>query len=168
MNADQLKAAQQPLKDQYREDSASAVKTLRATGTIEPGIVCRLQAEGGMIDAGLHPAAGGDGEAACSGDMLLQSLVACSGVTMAAVSTAMGIELKSAEITAEGDLDFRGTLGVSREVPVGFAALRLRFDIRSDASDEQIATLQKLTERYCVIFQTLRQPQEIVVETVRS
>ena len=168
MDAEQLKTAQKPLKDQYREDGTSAVKTLRATGTIEPGIVCRLQAEGGMIDAGLHPAAGGDGEAACSGDMLLQSLVACSGVTLAAVSTAMGIEINSAAITAEGDLDFRGTLGISKEVPIGFTAIRLRFDIKSEASDEQIATLQKLTERYCVIFQTLQQPLEIAVETVRS
>ena len=111
---------------------------------------------------------GGDDEAACSGDMLLQSLVACSGVTLSAVSTAMGIPLESAEITAEGDLDFRGTLGVSKEVPIGFAAIRLRFDIKSKASDEQIATLQKLTERYCVIFQTIQQPMEIAVKTVRS
>ena len=158
MDAEHLKAAQKPLKDQYREDGNSAVKTLKATGA---------QAEGGMVDAGLHPAAGGDDEAACSGDMLLQSLVACSGVTLSAVSTAMGIPLESAEITAEGDLDFRGTLGVSKEVPIGFAAIRLRFDIKSKASDEQIATLQKLTERYCVIFQTIQQPMEIAVKTVR-
>lgn len=168
MNADQLKAAQKVLKDQYRDDDAAAIKTLRATGRVEPGIVCRLKTEGGMVDAGLHPAAGGSGEWACSGDMLLQSLVACSGVTLAAVSTAMGIEIESAEITAEGELDFRGTLGVSKEVPIGFAAIRLRFDIRSPASDEQIATLQKLTERYCVIFQTLREPMAITVETVRA
>jgi uncharacterized OsmC-like protein len=168
MNADQLKAAQKPLKDEYRDDPSSAVKTLRSTGHIEPGIVCRLEAEGGTVDAGLHPAVGGSGEWACSGDMLLQSLVACSGVTLSAVSTAMGIDLESAEITAEGDLDFRGTLGVSKEVPIGFTAIRLRFDIKSTASDEQIATLQKLTERYCVIFQTLREPMEIAVETVRG
>lgn len=168
MNADQLKAAQKPLKDEYRDDPASAVKTLRATGRIKPGIICRLEAEGGTVNAGLHPAAGGSGEWACSGDMLLQSLVACSGVTLSAVSTAMGIELESAEITAEGDLDFRGTMGVSKEVPIGFTAIRLRFDIKSSASDEQIATLQKLTERYCVIFQTLREPMEIAVETTRS
>jgi uncharacterized OsmC-like protein len=168
MNADQLKAAQKPLKEEYRDDPASAVKTLRATGHVEPGIVCRLEAEGGTVDAGLHPAAGGSGEWACSGDMLLQSLVACSGVTLSAVSTAMGIDLESAEITAEGDLDFRGTLGVSKEVPIGFTAIRLRFNIKSSASDEQIATLQKLTERYCVIFQTVREPMEIAVETVRG
>jgi uncharacterized OsmC-like protein len=168
MNIDQLKAAQQPLKQQYREQPESAVKTLRAVGHIEPGIICRLAAEGGPVDAGLHPAAGGPGNLGCSGDMLLQSLVACSGVTLAAVSTAMGIELDTAVITAEGDLDFRGTLGVAKDVPIAFSSIRLEFRIQSTASDEQIATLQKLTERYCVIFQTLRTPSEISVATVRD
>ena len=168
MNAAQLRAAQQPLKDQYREQPQSAVRTLQAKGHVEPGIICRLEAEGGPVDAGLHPAVGGSGEWGCSGDMLLQSLVACSGVTLAAVATAMGIEVDSAEITAEGDLDFRGTLGVVKDVPVGFSKLRLQFNIQGAASDEQLATLQKLTERYCVIFQTLRTPASISVETVRS
>jgi uncharacterized OsmC-like protein len=164
MNAEELKAAQAPIKQQYRDNPESALKVLTATGQIKPGLICHLDTEGGPVDAGLHPAAGGSGEWACSGDMLLQSLVACAGVTLSAVSTAMGISIDEANVTAEGDLDFRGTLGVSKETPIGFSAIRMKFDIKSDADDEKLATLLKLTERYCVIFQTLENPPTISVE----
>jgi uncharacterized OsmC-like protein len=163
MNAEELKAAQTPIKQQYRDDPASAMQVLKSTGKIKPGLICHLDTEGGPVDAGLHPAAGGSGEWACSGDMLLQSLVACAGVTLSAVSTSMGINIEEATVTAEGDLDFRGTLGVSKETPIGFSAIRMKFDIQSDADDEKLATLLKLTERYCVIFQTLKNPPEISV-----
>ena len=168
MNADDLKALQAPIKEQYRSDPESAIQTMRATGRVQPGLTCRVETDAGAVDAGLHPAAGGSGEWACSGDMLLQSLIACSGVTLAAVATALGIELEEAVINAEGDMDFRGTLGLSREVPIGFTAIRLAFEITSNASDEQLATLLKLTERYCVIFQTVRTPPEISVSMDRA
>jgi uncharacterized OsmC-like protein len=153
-----IKAQQAPLKELYRKDPKQAIITLRASGKVDDpvGVSCSVETGRALVTAGLHPATGGDGTLVCSGDMLLQALVACAGVTLRAVATSIGIELRSGTITAEGDLDFRGTLGVEREVPVGFLTIRLRFDLDSDASAEQLASLQKLTERYCVVFQTLR------------
>jgi uncharacterized OsmC-like protein len=159
MNSERLRELQAPLKTKYRADPASAQMTLRATGVLNPDRAsCTLQTYGGAVEAGLHPATGGDGTLACSGDMLLESLVACAGVTLTAVATAMGIILRGGTVTAEGDLDFRGTLGVSKEVDVGFQVIRLHFDLDTDANQEQILSLLKLTERYCVIYQTLRKP----------
>jgi uncharacterized OsmC-like protein len=155
MEAGQLKSIQGPLKDKYRDDPRAALITLRAEGRAT-GLSCKVQTGKALVEAGLHPATGGDGTAACSGDMLLEALVACAGVTLRAVATSIGVEVRDATITAEGDLDFRGTLGVSKEAPVGFAAIRLQFDLDTDATDEQKATLLKLTERYCVVLQTLR------------
>ena len=157
MNAAQLRALQAPLKARYREAPSSAQLTLKASGALgDDTVTCRLETPHGVIVAGLHPATGGDGKDACSGDMLLEALVACAGVTLRAVSTAMGLSVRGT-IRAEGDLDWRGTLGVSREAPVGFSAIRLHFDLDTDASPEQKAKLIELTERYCVIFQTLAQ-----------
>jgi uncharacterized OsmC-like protein len=161
MNAEELRTAQAPIKEQYKSDPASAVRTMSVTGTVETNQSCRIETAAGPVDAGLHPAAGGSGEEACSGDMLLEALVACAGVTFSAVSTAMEIPIEQASITAEGDMDFRGTLGVARDVPIGFTDIRLRFDVQSDAPQEKIDKLIQLTERYCVIYQTLRQPMEI-------
>jgi uncharacterized OsmC-like protein len=162
MNADQLRALQAPLKERYRNQPETALVTIRIQGTLDPeDIVCHVETARGPVHAGLHPATGGDGRAACSADMLLESLVACAGVTLRAVATAMAIPLRGGTITAEGDLDFRGTLGVSKEVPIGLKEIRLRFAIDSDATEEQRATLLKLTERYCVIYQTLRNPLTI-------
>ncbi|WP_028309950.1 MULTISPECIES: OsmC family protein [Derxia] len=158
MNADDLRALQTPIKDRYRVDPASAVITLRASGRAGEGITCRVDTGRALVEAGLHPATGGDGLAACSGDMLLEALVACAGVTLKAVATALGIALRDARVEAEGDLDFRGTLGVDKEAPVGFRAIRLRFTLDTDAGADQIATLLKLTERYCVVYQTLAKP----------
>jgi uncharacterized OsmC-like protein len=155
MNADQLRAAQTPLKEHYRKDPAAALRAFRIEGTIADGIACRVESPRGPIVAGLHPAAGGDGTLACSGDMLLEALVACAGVTLKAVATSLGIALRRATIRAEGDLDFRGTLGVSREAPIGLTAIRLGYDIDADATPEQVEKLIQLTERYCVISQTL-------------
>ena len=155
MDAGQLKSIQGPLKDKYRDDPRAALITLRAEGRAT-GLSCKVETGKALIDAGLHPATGGDGTAACSGDMLLEALVACAGVTLRAVATSIGVDVRDAKVTAEGDLDFRGTLGVSKEAPVGFAAIRLQFDLDTDATDEQKATLLKLTERYCVVLQTLR------------
>lgn len=137
--------------------------TLRAQGRAAEGIACKVETGRALVTAGLHPATGGDGTLACSGDMLLEALVACAGVTLRAVATAIGVELRDAMITADGDLDFRGTLGVARDARVGFTAIRLNFALDTDATDEQIATLLKLTERYCVVYQTLRQPPEVLV-----
>ncbi|HVJ15262.1 MAG TPA: OsmC family protein, partial [Polyangiaceae bacterium] len=153
MNAEELKALQTPLKDRYREDPGAALITLRASARAGEGISCRVETGRALVEAGLHPATGGSGLQACSGDMLLEALVACAGVTLRAVATAIGVELRDAVISAEGDLDFRGTLGVSKEAPVGFRAIRLRFALDTDASDEQVATLLRLTERYCVVLQ---------------
>jgi uncharacterized OsmC-like protein len=164
MNAEQLKAIQSPLKQQYEADPSSALVTLRATGRASQGLACDVETVKGLVQAGLHPAAGGDGTMACSGNMLLEALVACSGITLRAVATAMEIELRDAVITAEGDLDFRGTLAVSQEAPVGFKNLRLRFELDTDASEEQRAALIRLTERYCVVLQTLRPSWEIAEE----
>jgi uncharacterized OsmC-like protein len=160
MNADQLRELQAPLKARYRSDPASAHHTFRAEGELLPAsTVCRVRTMLGPLDAGLHPAAGGDGTQACSGDMLLEALVACAGVTFNVVATAMGIGYRSARVIVEGEGDFRGTLGLSKDVPVGLTAIRLRFEIDApEATDEQLATLMKLTERYCVIAQTLQHP----------
>ncbi|WP_085318007.1 OsmC family protein [Derxia lacustris] len=163
MNADQLRTLQSPLKERYRSDPASAVVTLRATGRAGDGVSCRVETGRALVEAGLHPATGGDGLSVCSGDMLLEALVACAGVTLKAVATALGVELRDAAIEAEGDLDFRGTLGVDREAPVGFRAIRLNFRLDTDAPAEQIAALLKLTERYCVVFQTLARPAALGV-----
>ena len=163
MNAEQLRSAQAPVKDLYRSDPAKAFITLRASGKVGEGITCNVETGRALVEAGLHPGTGGTGISACSGDMLLQSLVACAGVTLAAVATGIGVTLRSGSVLAEGDLDFRGTLGVSKEVPVGFKAIRLSFALDTDASDEQLQTLIKLSERYCVVLQTLAKPPTLAV-----
>jgi uncharacterized OsmC-like protein len=162
LTADGLKALQAPLKARYQREPDSARLTLVARGRLvadRPAV--KIETGHGRVVAGLHPATGGSGEDACSGDMLLEALVACSGVTLKAVATALGIEIRGGAAIAEGDLDFRGTLGVAREVPVGFTDIRLRFELDTDASDEQLATLLKLSERYCVIYQTLKSPPRL-------
>jgi uncharacterized OsmC-like protein len=161
MNAAELKSLQAPIKERYREKPETASITLRAEGKIGEGVTCNVQTGKALVEAGLHPATGGNGLSACSGDMLLESLVACAGVTLRAVATALEIPLRDATVHAEGDLDFRGTLAVSKEVPVGFRQIRLRFELDTDASEEQIATLLRLTERYCVVYQTLARPPKI-------
>jgi uncharacterized OsmC-like protein len=161
MNADELKAVQAPIKERYRERPETAMITLRAEGRIGEGVTCKLETGNALVEAGLHPATGGDGLSACSGDMLLESLIACAGVTLRAVATALGISLRDATVRAEGDLDFRGTLGVSKETPVGFQRIRLRFDLDTDATEEQLASLLWLTERYCVVYQTLAHAPKI-------
>ena len=166
LDADQLKALQAPLKEKYREDPKAAMITLRATGRAG-GLTCKVETGRALVEAGLHPATGGDGSFVCSGDMLLEALVACAGVTLRAVATAIGVDIADARITAEGDLDFRGTLGVAREAPVGFAGIRLRFDLDTAATDEQLATLLKLTERYCVVLQTLRSTPPVSARMTR-
>ena len=169
MNAEQLKAAQAPLKTKYQQDPASARWTLSARGRLsrnEPAV--RIETGHGKVLAGLHPATGGTGEHACSGDMLLEALAACSGVTLKAVAIAMGIDFRDAVVTAEGDLDFRGTLGVAKDVSVGFSEIRLKFSIDTDASDEHLDTLLRLAERYCVIYQTLKQAPVLKLERQRS
>lgn len=157
MNSERLRAAQAPIKERYRTEPEAALVTLKASGSIDDreGVSCSVETGRALVKAGLHPATGGDGMLACSGDMLLQALVACAGVTLRAVATSKGIELRGGSIDAEGDIDFRGTLGVDREAPVGFKNIRLRFDLDVDAAPEDIAALQKLTERYCVVYQTL-------------
>jgi uncharacterized OsmC-like protein len=155
MNAAELKSLQAPLKEKYREQPESAVITLKAEGKIGEGISCKVETGRAMINAGLHSATGGTGMLACSGDMLLEALVACAGVTLQAVSTAIGVEIKSGTVRAEGDLDFKGTLGVSKEAPVGFKTIRLSFHLDTDATEEQMGSVKKLTERYCVVYQTL-------------
>jgi uncharacterized OsmC-like protein len=156
MNAQDLRALQAPLKDRYRNEPGAAVVTLRAEGRIGEGIACRVETGKALVEAGLHPATGGSGAQACSGDMLLEALVACAGVTLKAVATALDITLRDATVHAEGELDFRGTLGVAKEAPVGFRKIRLRFDLDTDAPEEQKRKLVELTERYCVVLQTLR------------
>jgi uncharacterized OsmC-like protein len=163
MNADDLRSIQAPLKIRYRESPEAALVTLHAQGRIGEGVSCKVDTGKALVVAGLHPATGGSGQAACSGDMLLEALVACAGVTLNAVATALGIVLRDASLRAEGDLDFRGTLGVSKEVPVGFQNIRLQFTLDTDASEEQLATLLKLTERYCVVYQTLAHPPALTV-----
>jgi uncharacterized OsmC-like protein len=163
MNTDELRSLQAPIKDRYRKHPETALLTLRAAGRIGESITCNVETGKAIVEAGLHPATGGDGLSACSGDMLLQALVGCAGVTLRAVATALGIQLRDATIRAEGDLDFRGTLGVSEEVPIGFKQIRLHFDLDTDASEEKLATLLRLTERYCVVYQTLNRPPKIDV-----
>jgi uncharacterized OsmC-like protein len=155
VDREQLRAAQAPLKQRYRDEPAAALVTLRASATLGEGISCSVQTGRALAQAGLHPASGGDGSLLCSGDMLLEGLVACAGVTLRAVATSLGVSVTSGRVRAEGELDFRGTLGVERDAPVGFTAIRLSFDLDSDADEAQLATLLDLTERYCVVLQTL-------------
>ena len=155
MNSTELKNLQAPLKEKYRVQPESAIITLKAQGKIGEGISCKVETGRALVEAGLHPATGGNGLLACSGDLLLEALVACAGVTLQAVATAIGVETKSGTVKAEGDLDFKGTLGVSKEVPVGFKTIRLQFDLESNATTEQMDSLKKLTERYCVVYQTI-------------
>jgi uncharacterized OsmC-like protein len=166
-NPNELRELQAPLKERYREDPDSALITLEAEGALDEGIACSVDTGEALVRAGLHPGTGGDGSLACSGDMLLQALAACAGVTMRSVATAMELEV-SGTVHAEGDLDWRGTLAVDNEAPVGFKAIRMRFDLESDASDDELATLQRLTERYCVVLQTLASSPELSVSLRRS
>ncbi|MBI1943003.1 MAG: OsmC family protein [Betaproteobacteria bacterium] len=163
MNAEELRALQKPLKERYRDTPEAALITLRAQGRIGEDLTCKLETGKALAAAGLHPATGGNGASACSGDMLLEALVACAGVTLNSVATALGIALRDATVHAEGDLDFRGTLGVAKDAPVGFREIRLRFDLDTDAPPEQIAKLRELTERYCVVYQTLRNSPPILI-----
>ncbi len=165
MDAAELRNLQAPLKDKYKAQPGAALVTLKAQGELDgPGIACKVDTGRAIVEAGLHPATGGDGSMACSGDMLLEALVACAGVTLKAVATALGIEIRRGVVRAEGELDFRGTLGVDQEAPVGFRGIRLFFDLDTDAPAEQRATLKKLTERYCVIYQTLKRPPSVEAE----
>jgi uncharacterized OsmC-like protein len=169
MNAEQLRAIQAPIKARYSREPVAALVTLSARSRLgEEGVTCRVETGKALVEAGLHPATGGDGRSACSGDLLLEALVACAGVTLRAVATAIEVPVRGGTIRAEGDIDFRGTLGVSKEVPVGFVAIRLRFDLDTDATSEQLATLIRLTERYCVVYQTLRTPARIDVSATQG
>jgi uncharacterized OsmC-like protein len=169
MKADELRAIQAPFKERYRETPSAARMTMKAQGELGlEALTCKVATAKGLVDAGLHQAAGGDGLSACAGDMLLEALVACAGVTLRAVATALEIPVRGGTVTAEGDLDFRGTLSVSKEAPVGFQAIRIRFDLDTDASPEQVQSLLKLTERYCVVYQTLRQPPPISATCTRT
>ena len=162
MKGEELRDLQAPLKARYREMPATALITLKADGQLgDTGLTCKVDTGRALIEAGLHPATGGDGLSVCSGDMLLEALVACAGVTLQAVATALDLPLRGGRVRAEGDLDFRGTLGVAKDAPVGFRAIRLEFELDTDASKEQVATLLKLTERYCVVLQTLRSPPSL-------
>jgi uncharacterized OsmC-like protein len=161
MEREELRAIQAPLKERYEEAPESAVVTLKADGSLGEGISCSVQTGRALAEAGLHPATGGDGTQLCSGDMLLEALVACAGVTLRAVATSLGISVESGNVHAEGELDFRGTLAVDREAPVGFKSIRLCFELDTDADEEELATLLKLTERYCVVFQTLASPPKL-------
>jgi uncharacterized OsmC-like protein len=163
MNRDELRALQQPLKEQYKTDPNAAFITLRAKGTLGDDVTCSVETGRALVEAGLHPATGGTGFAACSGDMLLQALVACAGVTLNAVATSIGIELRGATLSAEGDLDFRGTLGVAKAAPVGFQRIRVFIELDTDASEAEQTKLIELTERYCVVYQTLVHSPEVVV-----
>ncbi|MGO8916506.1 MAG: OsmC family protein [Stellaceae bacterium] len=165
MKAEQLRQMQAPFKALYREVPEKAVITLKAKGALgEDGVTCKVETGRALVEAGLHPATGGDGIALCSGDMLLEALVACAGVTLKAVATALELPLRGGTVSAEGDLDFRGTLGIDKAAPVGFREIRLAFELDSDASPEQLDTLMKLTERYCVVFQTLNQRPALKIE----
>jgi uncharacterized OsmC-like protein len=164
MDSEELRNLQAPIKEKYREQPESATITLKAEGSLGEGISCKVDTGIALVEAGLHPATGGDGMLACSGDLLLEALVACAGVTLRAVSTAIGVDIKNGTVKAEGDLDFRGTLGVSKEIPVGFKTIRLSFLLESDASEDQMLSIAKLTERYCVVYQTLA--KGVPIETV--
>ena len=168
MQAEELRALQAPLKQCYREQPQVALITLSAHGSLDEGIACSVETGKALVQAGLHPATGGDGVAVCSGDMLLQALVACAGVTLRAVATALGVPVHGGTVTAEGDLDFRGTLGVNREAPVGFADIRLRFNLETDATAEQLEQVLKLTERYCVVYQTLRSAPPVSITLAKT
>ncbi len=163
MDAQELRTLQAPIKEQYREDADTAIFTLSASGKLGEGVTCKVETGGKLVEAGLHPMAGGSGMAVCSGDMLLEALVACAGVTLNAVATAIEVDLRDATISAEGDIDARGTLGVDKEAPVGFKNIRLTFDMDTDATQEQKDTLIKLTERYCVVFQSISHTPEMEV-----
>lgn len=163
MTSEELRALQAPIKARYKETPQSALITLKAEGRLGEGVTCSVQTSKALVEAGLHPASGGDGLSACSGDMLLEALAACAGVTLRAVATALGIEVRDGRVRAEGDLDFRGTLGVDKETPVGFSHIRLFFDLDTDASQELVERLVSLTERYCVVYQTLRHSPEVEV-----
>jgi uncharacterized OsmC-like protein len=165
MDSDALRAMQAPLKARYRDEPGAAKITLKASGTLDDqGIACKVETGRAVAEAGLHPATGGDGTQLCSGDMLLEALVACAGVTLKAVATALAIPIRSGRVSAEGDLDFRGTLGVAKDAPVGFSDIRLRFDLDTDAAPDQLDKLLKLTERYCVVYQTLSNPAKTKIE----
>jgi uncharacterized OsmC-like protein len=161
MERDELRSVQAPLKERYESEPEAALVTLSAQGSLGEGISCSVDTGRAIAAAGLHPASGGDGSLLCSGDMLLEALAACAGVTLQAVSTSLGIPVESGTVRAEGDLDFRGTLAVDRDAPVGFRAIRLSFELETEASEEELATLLKLTERYCVVLQTLTSPPEL-------
>jgi uncharacterized OsmC-like protein len=164
MKPEELRALQAPLKARYKEQPATALATLKAQGTLDlERVTCKVQTGNGLAEAGLHPATGGDGRSLCSGDMLLEALAGCAGVTLCAVATALNLPIRGGTVTAEGDLDFRGTLGVSKDAPIGFKEIRLRFDLDTNATPEQIANLLKLTERYCVVYQTLQAPAKMSV-----
>jgi uncharacterized OsmC-like protein len=163
-----LRSVQAPLKDRYREDPGAAVVTLRASGTLGEGISCSVQTGRALAAAGLHPSTGGDGTLLCSGDMLLEALTACAGVTLRSVATSLGIEVRGGSVTAEGELDFRGTLAIDKEVPVGFRAISVRFELDTDASGEDLATLLRLTERYCVVLQTIAGTPRLTVEAAAT
>jgi uncharacterized OsmC-like protein len=168
MRSDDLATIQAPLKERYRADPGAAAVTLSATGDLEAGIACSVRTGAALATAGLHPASGGDGSLLCSGDMLLEALVACAGVTLRAVATSLEIPVAGGTVSAEGDLDFRGTLAMSKEAPVGFRAIRLRFDLQTDATDDQLDTLLRLTERYCVVLQTLARSPELSASATRG
>jgi uncharacterized OsmC-like protein len=168
MDRSELAALQAPLKDHYRHDPAAGLVTLSAKGELGEGVSCSVDTGRAMAKAGLHPATGGDGSLLCSGDMLLEALVACAGVTLRAVATSLGLEVRGGRVSAEGDLDFRGTLGVARDAPVGFTAIRLSFALDSDADADQLATLQRLTERYCVVYQSLASAPRLSVSCVNG
>jgi uncharacterized OsmC-like protein len=165
---DALRELQAPLKERYRDDADAALVTLAAEGELGEGVSCSLATGGALAEAGLHPAAGGDGSLLCSGDMLLEALAACAGVTLRAVATSLGIAVEGGSVRAEGDLDFRGTLAVDRDAPVGFRAIRLAFELRTDADEEELATLLKLTERYCVVLQTIASPPELTASVAAT
>lgn len=168
MNSQELKNIQAPLKEKYRNQPESATLTLRASGQLGQGISCKVETGKAIVEAGLHQATGGTGMLACSGDLLLEALVACAGVTLQAVATSIGVNIKDGAVKAEGDLDFRGTLGVSKDVPVGFISIRLSFNLSTDATDEQLQSLAKLTERYCVVYQTLAKGVPVATSFTRS
>jgi uncharacterized OsmC-like protein len=168
VNRQQLRELQEPLKERYRDEPAAALVTLRAEGTLGEGITCSVQTGRALAEAGLHPATGGDGLSLCSGDMLLEALAACAGVTLRAVATSIEVPVRGGAVHVEGDIDFRGTLAVSKEAVVGFRAIRVRFDLDTDAGDEQLDTLLRLTERYCVVYQTLRQSPELATTWERA
>jgi uncharacterized OsmC-like protein len=166
MKQEELRALQAPFKERYRHDPDAAVVTLRAQGRLGEGVSCRVETGRALVEAGLHPATGGTGALACSGDLLLEALAACAGVTLSAVATAIGLDVRGGTVTAEGELDFRGTLAVAKEAPVGLTEIRLRFDLDTDATQEQLATLLRLTERYCVVLQTLRSAPPVLTACV--